>query len=202
MTDIRERFLNDVENHSIQVLHDDGVYRHLRFDENGSNYYHFNLTTWPGYLCISGDMGCFTFSRLEDMFRFFRRNELIINAGYWAEKVQAGAGHGRDKICKEWSQELFEKNVKEHVRYAIEGLPFSERRRIWQEVKDDILTAEDEWSSVQAIRDFDSNTLDFCDFWESDSTEYTTHYLWCCYAIVWGIQRYDEATALLDGVQQ
>ena len=28
----------------------------------------FDIVTWPGYLCYSGDMGCFVFTRLPDMF--------------------------------------------------------------------------------------------------------------------------------------
>ena len=34
--------------------------------------------------------------------------------------------------------------------------------------------------------------LDFTDFFDVDVTEYTGRYIWCCRAIVWAIQQYDQ----------
>ncbi len=31
------------------------------------------------------------------------------------------------------------------------------------------------------------------DCWEWGCKEYTFHFLWCCYAIAWGIKTYDES---------
>jgi hypothetical protein len=45
----------------------------------------------------------------------------------------------------------------------------------------------------ETIRNFDA--FEFSDFWEHDLTEYTYHYIWCCYAIAWGIAEYDKAKA-------
>ena len=50
------------------VLRDDGVYRHIRFKKPGTGCMHFDLVTWPGYLCYSGDMGCYVFCRLNARF--------------------------------------------------------------------------------------------------------------------------------------
>lgn len=80
-------FRKDVAQHRMTVIHDHGVHRHLRFGKPGDSNLSFQITTWPGYLCYSGDMGCYVFFRVEDMFRFFRGER--INPGYWAEKVQA-----------------------------------------------------------------------------------------------------------------
>lgn len=90
-------FLRDVKDHVMEIRQDDGLYRSIRFQKPGRWTYGFDITTWPGYLCISGDMGCFVFARLPDMFEFFRGQKphikgdktLGINLGYWAEKVQA-----------------------------------------------------------------------------------------------------------------
>lgn len=54
------------------MLHEDGIYRHIRFRQPGTMCMHFDLITWPGYLCYTGDMGTYVFTRLADMFEFFR----------------------------------------------------------------------------------------------------------------------------------
>lgn len=51
-----ERFLKDVSEHELTVLHEDGLYRHLRFARPNSGQYHFSIVTWPGYLAYTGDM--------------------------------------------------------------------------------------------------------------------------------------------------
>lgn len=101
----QDRFLKDAGSHVMTVIRDDGVHRHLRFRKAppaGSEYW-FDLITWPGSLCIDGDMGTYVFRRLPDMFEFFctdreynekRGRKLGINAGYWGEKLQATANHG------------------------------------------------------------------------------------------------------------
>jgi hypothetical protein len=102
-TDVAERFKRDTASHEMTVLHDDGLYRHLRFmrvitDETGrhpSSSYWFELVTWPGKLAVSGDCGSFLFARREDMFEFFRSDSRYgINPGYWSEKVLAGKTSG------------------------------------------------------------------------------------------------------------
>ena len=67
----KDVFLKDVAHHSMVVVRDDGVHRHLIFSNNGSFIYRFEIITWPGYLAYVGDMGSFVFTRIEDMFSFF-----------------------------------------------------------------------------------------------------------------------------------
>lgn len=75
-----ERFLQDVADHKMTVVMDNGVYRHLRFANSDSKLAFnqwFDIVTWPGFLAYSGDMGCFVFSRLKDMFEFFRARPAV-----------------------------------------------------------------------------------------------------------------------------
>ena len=65
-------FLRDISMHQMSVLRDDGVNRHIRFKTPGTNSMYFDIITWPGFLCYTGDMGTYVFRRLEDMFQFFR----------------------------------------------------------------------------------------------------------------------------------
>jgi len=74
LADTAERFKRDTKDHEMTVLHEDGLYRHLRFRKPAGGYseYWFDLVTWPGVLVIRGDMETFAFSRTEDMLAFFR----------------------------------------------------------------------------------------------------------------------------------
>ena len=114
--EIKTCFERDTKNHKMEVLQDEGVYRHLKFTNNGSQCYRFDLHTWPGSLCIDGDMGTYVFRRVQDMFNFFImdkhdfNHKHVINPGYWGEKLQAT--DGRDgKSYTEFSMDVFKENV-------------------------------------------------------------------------------------------
>jgi len=187
----KEIFLKEIENHSVKIIKDEGIYRHL-VCSNGSFNQHFEIVTWPGYLSYVGDMGSYTFSRIDDMFSFFRNTIGETNPQYWAEKVIAQSifGGGIEKF----SVEEFRDAVREATRSYLDK---DEHCAIPDEILEDIeplLSADDEYECVAAMRDFNSPKIDFADFWERSVKRYTWHYLWCCYAIVWAINKYDEAT--------
>ena len=186
----KQSFLRDTKDHQIKILKDDGVYRHLSFTNNGSSVYRFDLITWPWCLCYTGDMGTYVFRRLEDMLCFFR-GELKINSSYWAEKLEAV---DRCDGLKEWSEESFEESVKYDFDMWAESAECSslEKDDIWESIKSDILSCSDNGHEAhQAVEYFDHEM--FNDFWEHDCTEYVPRFIWCLYAIVWGIQKYDES---------
>ena len=217
--DARERFLRCVPKHQLIIKRDNGVYRHLRFKEPGRFAYYFDLITWPGCLCIEGDCGSYTFKRLYDMFEFFRREPgdfmrddgLSINPDYWAQKLEAQSCNGRSPgNVRRWSPERFEEAVKgdviDHMRHNMRGVDRYElrgsgalskaRRALIEAVREEVLEhSGDEHTAMQAAHEFDFDEGDerFCfqDFYEHDCTEWDYQYLWNCFAIVWGIQRYD-----------
>lgn len=192
-----QSFLKDVADHHMTVLRDDGVYRHVRFAKPGTYNMQFDLVTWPGYLSYSGDMGCFVFSRLQDMFEFFRcRPEgtgLYINLSYWAEKLQATDkpdGH------REYSADKFRGYVIDQCRQFRHEMNRSEFRSFREAVEDEVLSAADdgEDAAYRALRDFEHDRRAwFQDSWEAIFLEYTSRFTWCCYAMAWGIRKYDEA---------
>lgn len=210
MKKVLEYFQRDVTSHSMEVLHDDGDYRHLKFTNNGSQCYRFDLITWPGYLTITGDMGTYTFSRVRDMFTFFRADqwETGINPGYWAEKLQAGPAYAQRSVYMEWDQDAFKKRVCEEYRDWLGGkLRYFDPEDL-ADLKDEIRTevldhAEFEATACVAVQEFhheDARGLfaDFlCDLGNS-CHRYQFHYLWCLYAIVWGIQQHDQLQAKGD----
>jgi hypothetical protein len=80
-------FRDIVRDHQMEILHHEGLYRHVRFKRPDSTTYWFDLVTWPGYLAINGDLvSGYTFTRTRDMFSFFASGPGI-NPQYWAEKI-------------------------------------------------------------------------------------------------------------------
>lgn len=112
--DVFERFTRETAGHEMTVLHDDGLYRHVRFMNPKSSGYWFDLMTVPGMLVFCGDGDSFVFRRIPDMFEFFRGRVGRINPHYWSEKLAADPGS-----VMVYDQELFEQQVKEHVAEAI-----------------------------------------------------------------------------------
>ena len=48
----------------------------------------------------------------------------------------------------------------------------------------------------RAIAEFKHDDFELTDSWEISGNRYTLHFIWCLYAIVWGIDQYDTKTAL------
>lgn len=195
-------FLKCVEKHRIIVIRDDGIYRHIRFKAPGTCNQFFDLTTWPGYLCYSGDMGTYVFQRMEDMFQFFRgsKNEPFINPRYWGEKLEAV---GEQSGFKKFSADAFRERVQDHFKMYCEDneLKGEEIAAIQSEIDDEILCYldgdfDEEYRAARLVQEFRSTEREdfyFMDFFDGGGTnEYTYRYIWACCAIVWGISKYDE----------
>lgn len=193
-----QEFLKDVSTHRLEILRDDGVYRHLRFratDADGRTSYNmgFDLVTWPGWLAYTGDMGSYTFTRLEDMLQFFRRtdNSYRIDLRYWAEKCTAQDKH--DGIVK-FSPEQFRAEVRRWFDERTEDMPDGERAQLLSEVEREVSDTADDGADAayRAALDFEHEKRPlFEDFYEVDCNEYTQRFEWCCFALAWAIQQYD-----------
>lgn len=191
-------FTNNVAEHQMDVILDEGLHRHLLFKKPGTTDQHFRIVTWPGYLTICGDMGTFTFYRNTDMFQFFLGSGGGISPSYWQEKLQAGAGsEGSRAIAEEWDTDSFKRSVlgcwKDWLQS--DSLPEPEAtEEVKEYLRDNLLNCCDEFEAVTAVREYDCdeapNLLE--DFWETSDTRLRYHYLWCCYAIVWGIKQYRQ----------
>jgi len=180
---------------------------------------HFDLITWPGYLCYTGDMGTYVFRRLEDMFEFFRTDRrddssLNINRHYWSEKLQAVDGNRHNGSAMQFSADKFRRVISEirleWIRDARDTLSKEQRRELWEAVDEEILQVlgdDDQGYAAQiAARDFywsadgmssryrhGKRGWEFHDLWEYSFNDYTHRFTWCCYALAWGIKQYDEA---------
>ena len=190
-----EQFLDDVKNHELTIHKNNGVYRHLTFANPDNCDKYFNITTFPNHLVITGDMGALVFSRLHDMFNFFRSDDLKINPDYWAEKIQSASYQGKIESYSEFDLDEVKRRAQEDLDDFIKGnwLSGEDEYNLREELQS-ILRAEDEYEIVEAIRNFDCKGFDFADFWESDYRKYRYGYIWLCYAIVWGIKKFDEVS--------
>ena len=184
-----ESFLNDVKDHKLRVLFDNNMHRHITLARPGSSDMSFEIVTWPGSLCYTGDMGTFVFSRLPDMFVFFRKQN--INLGYWHEKLEAA---DRRDGSTEYSPEKFRKVIKDIIdNEDDEDGPID---RLRADVEEEILRLAEtsEFEVRQAVDNYEFEGFKFVDFWECNLTEYTGRYIWACYAIVWAIEQYELYT--------
>lgn len=194
----RERFIRDTAKHELTVLHDDGLYRHLRFAQPGTSNYYYSLVTWPGYLAIVGDGPDYVFCRLPDMFEFFTGSRSAgargeINPSYWAEKLR---GPGGCRAARTYSHDA----LRELVVGWFEDITLHDELSMGDEITlSRALENHSEQSAHEALQNFVITRFDEPDYegprrlqdtWEWDLLEYDTWFLWGCWAIVWGIEQY------------
>lgn len=192
LLEVGERFKNSVIEHEMIVRQSDGLHRHLTFKSPRTYNNHFHITTWPGYLAISGDIGCYVFARLPDMFNFFRGER--INPSYWAEKVQS---FDRPGGLEEFSEEAFRAAIKSDFdQWSFDD--DDQKAKAWEALQESELsedrapeTLED---AVRAAMDYECPITKngFGDFWDHNLRDYTFRFLWCCHAVRWAVAEVDR----------
>ena len=209
------QFLKDVAHHEMRIIREDGLHRHLRFQKPGTWIMHFDLITWPGYLCYTGDMGTYVFRRLNDMLQFFRTDRehmrlrdgktLAVNHSYWAEKVEAqDKGDGLTKFDEEKFTRVLLEILVNWLRDHRNSTTQEERRDLWEDVINTVIYAGEDSEGYRkqgAAYDFSHQvnsrlSFSFRDLFDYSFTRYTFRFIWCCYALAWGVQKYDEAKAV------
>lgn len=222
---IENTFLKDASEHAMTVIRDDGVHRHLHFRKPrpaGSEYW-FDIITWPGSLCIDGDMGTYVFRRLDDMFEFFRTDreylerkdcQLAINPPYWSKKLRAPD----PRHAKEFSSNQFRSRVIEEFDDWVktsqpdddefttqaERDEFERKRTVLRHaLADEVLNClnDGETRAYDAANEFSCDDVpgfNMRDCREWNCQEYTFHFMWNCYAIAWAIQKYDASKVLIQ----
>lgn len=188
----REHFSKKQYKMTIELDH--GVHRSIKFMHENSHNGYFRINTWPGHLCYSGDMGTFVFSRIDDMVYFFNGDG--INPSYWSEKLQAGAGLG--KQFEEFDIDVFMSRMNEEMSSAIENFP--DNSDGISEQFDGLQYVSDEHEAIEFVRNLNCPGFEICDF--SWPTRFTYHYLYACIAINWACKHYLGAKQVADMGQQ
>jgi hypothetical protein len=204
--DIAKRFARETTNHTLEIVHDHGLYRHLKFRHQGPNYsawYWFDLITVPGTLIFRGDGESYVFARMDDMFQFFRGSAYRgkPELRYWAEKLTSD-----DSRIKRYDDELFRAAITEHLAQAFEPAPVPPAllKAVETEIfeddyfgasKQDAYRLASEFAYYENAEDrYDHRKrpdFEFTDVWELNATDYDWWFVWACNAIVWGIAKYD-----------
>ncbi len=200
-----ERFLGDIAEHSMEILQDDGVYRHIKFSENGSSIYHFCITTWPGHLAISGDCGDYVFARVRDMFEFFwmgendyknnPANKLSINHSYWAEKCTAVS---KNSPLMTYEEDRARAGVLELIEQMNTNCLDEESKVDGNAIMEEIAFCDGKHEFSRSVYYLNSDLLKGNQIdGESipDPMVWGYHYTWCLYAIVHGIKEYRKFKA-------
>jgi hypothetical protein len=200
---ILARFQRETAHHRMTVLHDDGLYRHLHFQQYEwrpplvrpvtSSMYWFDLITVPGALIFRGDGESFVFARDTDMFEFFRGPVGQINASYWAEKLTSH----RDGVMR-YDVDIYEATVKEAFVDAVRG--GDAPPGLGMAVRRDLLESYDYFTGYedgarQALDAFEFKGFRFESTYEWNLRDYDWWFLWALHGIVWGIAQYDAAKA-------
>jgi len=182
----REQFVCSSETAVLEVKHDQGVYRHLHVK---LEHTWFDIVTAPGVLFYTGDMGDFTFRRLEDMFQFFRQpvfaGRPAVKPEYWAQKLVAV-----DKTdgYEEFKRPLFVRELNAMLKDP-DGNGISP-----EEVKE--LKSIEEMTSLPGTREeaisWLYSVVPDIEPYANLGVRYTARYLWCICAIVWAINAYDK----------
>lgn len=119
---IYKGFREQTGDHELRVLFEDGLHRHLRVQAPGTRMWSWDVTTWPGHLAVSGDVGAgYMFTREPDMLEFFSYagksdghysdGSPSIDFRYWAEKI---VGPARDTV-KVYDSDAFLTRLREHL---------------------------------------------------------------------------------------
>ena len=204
----KEYFLKTIEKHEMTIIKDDDLYRHLRFRQPESSNRYFDLITWKGHLCITGDMGTWVFARLDDMFNFFTgkdaslKEDLNINPSYWSEKIigksRFGGGTSQDG-CTKFNFDLWKKNVIDHIKinWNLTDDEYSDCIKKLEKDVFDMCNEEYDSECYSSLLDFEYQDYTFDDEMP-DGYKYIHHFLWICYAIVWGILKYKETKIIQE----
>lgn len=183
------------------VTQDNGVNRRIVHSKLGS-FYRYEVVTWPGKLHIGGEIpgpdSEYTFTRLADMFEFFRpRGEITpskVNLHYWSEKL---SNRGRPD-AKEYTKAALDRQVREHVSDLREGFYDRETAeamvaKVWELYRNhhSMGALYEREGAAEFLRDLEYAEV-ASDTWEWDLTDYKPSFVYSCVAIVFAIQEWDR----------
>lgn len=186
--DVARKFARDTATHKVTIRHDHGLYRSVDcWRSDGGTCHHFCVTTWPGHIAITGDMGDYVFSRIPDMFAYVRKksHETLL------DQLEAKC----DAVCKQSGLRKYaHEKLIEYVKKEREEDEDKDAEE-WDELLVTLSDSNEFWNKT-ALLDFDINDRNPFDLHDwPDFTELSYHFEWCCYAIAWAVEKYDALKA-------
>jgi len=183
---VAERFPTDTEGFVLTVLHEQGDYRHLRFQQPDERWGSTDIHTWPGGLTTAGDMA--------DGWMFERGLGFFagpVNLHYWHEKLTPSgrlaaeefsevtlraelATAGEDLEIPEQFRDAFDEELNELIDSIISD--HADTNAALAEISD--FTFERE--SDDGLSDIDAK---FSDPYELNIDDYTYHFVWALHVL-------------------
>jgi len=193
-----ESFAENVDKHEIQILKDDGVYRHIKLRDPESSNRWFEIVTWPNHLAYTGDMGTYTFSRLKDMFDFFMPNSTSksINPEYWSEKVTSEDMYSK---VTEFDEEDFLKSAIEYAAVSDDPEEKAEQIEFLNDRLSHVRHENEAWHEISEINEDNAYNICFMDFEVYNCFRLSRRFIWACRAITFGIQKYQATKEVTQG---
>lgn len=185
-------FPKDVADHKLTITSEDGVVRHLRVRSAKTWQYHYEITTTPHHLIVTGDMGDYVLSASAyDMLGWVQSGS--ISWGYWAQKLAAPKADKIEQFAAERTIAHLREIVAEHEFGPAVDRPWfdSDFEALVQSLK-----ALDGYSISDAyalIADFSCEGFRFDDVYDLVSHDYEYHFYWACLAVQHAARLYGEA---------
>lgn len=197
------RIKDRLSHYTMDVLHDDGLYRHLHCywaeDPYGKNNCSFHVITAPGLVTIHGDwMSAATLKRETDMLNDFL-NVSHVDLGYWAEKLDAPS-HCQHDIIHAIDENRFMADVAEIIYEWTEGNEML-RKQVLDQIRSEIVFDDALEHPFTALLNmtFDVDTLahedtvqasDIFDFEMAPGEHFTHEWVRTCLALQWAANTY------------
>jgi hypothetical protein len=186
---VAECIQNNLKNHTIQQLHNDGdPGRVWKCTNNGSSVYAFTVLAPPGWLIVTGDMGECMWSRHTDMLHFIRSS--IESFSYFSEKASKDCKiletHG--ELAGEWLAKVQDEWEANHNRTMTD-----EEIDHLQDIRDAYGNYGEVSDLQRAIYEsplYNGDGIPSCQY-------YTYHYLWKIEALKWFVDRLDTGVFTL-----
>lgn len=156
-----------------------GLFRHWRCAEPGTVVYAFNITTFPGRIVVTGDIGDLIVERVRDMIPWCRGS--IDSISYFAEKVPHSIVkrvYDPDSAC-EWVEDELGR-LDESDEYHEPGSKWAEQNKKYrEELRAALDHVDDEHEFIERCRD-----LSYPDWWDGFCVNtWNSNFLWCREAI-------------------
>lgn len=173
IADVAELAHQAFAGHTLTTLADRGPFRQWRCGKPGCCNHAFRVTTWPGVLIVTGDLGALVLERDADMVAWARG--AIHSVDYFASKA------ARELEVKEFDPDVAREWI--DLRVAEYGMG--------AELAADLRSAlEDGGEHAFSTALWESGHVDGEDWPECDN--YTSAFLWCREALLWLLARLPE----------
>ena len=164
---IEDLATNSFKDHIIKEELNQGVFRSFLCRRELSNIYMFRVTTIPGRLIVTGDIGTLVVERMYDMFEW--APSAINDLNYFAEKVP------HEIVTREFCQDVAHEWIDEQKEE--EEADIAELELLLASLED--FTGPD----VFNLAVYESGVCDGCDM--PDFRNWKPSFLWCREAVKW-----------------